>query len=198
MKRKLCWLKSVRLLKWLLKRSLLLTLLFMISLEMRMRNLRLQEKLSSLESEAQVLRQQAVFSSPIKSMQEHLSTPITPTKQVFKALLTSISFIYFISFLFSNQYLETGQFDFEELKVANYMQVSQSAGPALRDIANSDAKLRSSMERKQEEENNNQLVYWLSNGSNLLYLLQHSLKVASAVGGLQTKNLLFLLHSLAG
>lgn len=35
----------------------------------------------------------------------------------------------------------------------------------------------------QEEENNNHLAYWLSNGSNLLYLLQHSLKVASAVGG---------------
>ncbi|KAG6509115.1 hypothetical protein ZIOFF_034506 [Zingiber officinale] len=177
---------------------------------------RLQEKLSSLESEAQILRQRAVFSSPIKSMQEHLSTPITPTKQ----------------------YLETDQHDFEEMKVAN---VSQSAGQALRDIANSDAKLRrSSMERNQEnldalikcvsknigfsqekpvaastiykcllhwksfevektsvfdrliemfgsvieeEENNNHLAYWLSNGSHLLYLLQHNLKVTSAVGG---------------
>ncbi|XP_042391353.1 myosin-6-like isoform X1 [Zingiber officinale] len=179
---------------------------------------RLQEKLSSLESEAQILRQRAVFSSPIKSMQEHLSTPITPTKQ----------------------YLETDQHDFEEMKVAN-LQVSQSAGQALRDIANSDAKLRrSSMERNQEnldalikcvsknigfsqekpvaastiykcllhwksfevektsvfdrliemfgsvieeEENNNHLAYWLSNGSHLLYLLQHNLKVTSAVGG---------------
>ncbi|KAG6505647.1 hypothetical protein ZIOFF_038012 [Zingiber officinale] len=179
---------------------------------------RLQEKLSSLESEAQILRQRAVFSSPIKSMQEHLPTPISPTKQ----------------------YLETDQLDFEEMKVAN-LRVSQSAGQALRDTANSDAKLRrSSMERNQEnldalikcvsknigfsqekpvaastiykcllhwksfevektsvfdrliemfgsvieeEENNNHLAYWLSNGSHLLYLLQHNLKVTSAVGG---------------
>lgn len=98
-------------------------------------------------------------------------------------MLTSISFNSFRIFnifhfyLFSNQYLENDQLDFEEMKVANvcqftlhattscfmihkfvhnllvncqYLQVSQSAGPALRDIANSDAKLRrSSIERKQ-------------------------------------------------
>lgn len=44
-------------------------------------NDRLQEKLSNMESENQILRQQSLMHSPVKRMSEHLSIPTTPTKQ---------------------------------------------------------------------------------------------------------------------
>lgn len=44
-------------------------------------NDRLQEKMSNMESENQILRQQSLMHSPVKRMSEHLSIPTTPTKQ---------------------------------------------------------------------------------------------------------------------
>ncbi|THU47876.1 hypothetical protein C4D60_Mb09t20270 [Musa balbisiana] len=83
---------------------------------------RLQEKLSNLESEDQILRQQAMLHSPIKRMSEHLSIPVTPT----------------------NQNLENGHHDFQEPKEA------RSAPPAVNDYANGGTKLnRASIERQQ-------------------------------------------------
>ncbi|CAL9116696.1 unnamed protein product [Musa acuminata var. zebrina] len=174
---------------------------------------RLQEKMSNMESENQILRQQSLMHSPVKRMSEHLSIPTTPTKQAS---------------------LENGHHDVEELKEP------QSAPPAIKDYADTDAKLkRSYMERQQEnvdaliscvsrnvgfsqgkpvaaltiykclinwksfeaertsvfdcliqmigsaienEESNDQLAYWLSNASSLLFLLQKSLKAAGTVG----------------
>ncbi|WOL18254.1 myosin-8-like isoform X1 [Canna indica] len=173
---------------------------------------RLQEKLSNLESEDHILRQQTLLQSPIKRMSEHLSIPITPT----------------------NQNLENGHHDFQEHKEP------RSAPPVIRDHANGDTKFRRiSIEIQQEnvdtllscvlrtnefsqgkpvaaltiykcllhwksfesektnvfdhliqmigsaiedENDNDKLAYWLSNGSSLLFLLQRSLKVARAVG----------------
>ncbi|MQL71295.1 hypothetical protein Taro_003629 [Colocasia esculenta] len=42
---------------------------------------RLQEKLSNMESEDQILRQQALLNSPVKRMSEHLEIPKTPVKK---------------------------------------------------------------------------------------------------------------------
>ncbi|THU62385.1 hypothetical protein C4D60_Mb01t04580 [Musa balbisiana] len=84
---------------------------------------RLQEKLSNMESENQILRQQSLMHSPVKRMSEHLSIPTTPTKQAS---------------------LENGHHVVEELKEP------QSAPPAIKDYADTDAKLkRSYMERQQ-------------------------------------------------
>ncbi|XP_072971215.1 myosin-6-like isoform X1 [Typha angustifolia] len=173
--------------------------------------LRLQEKFSNMESEDKILRQQAFLNSPVKSMSEHLSIPVTPKHN-----------------------LENGHHVVDEPKEP------QSAPPAIKDYANSDPKLRKSyIERQHEnvdalinclskdlgfsqgkpvaafsiykcllhwksfeaektsvfdrliqligsaienEENNNLLAYWLSNASSLLFLLQRSLKAAGAVG----------------
>ncbi|XP_073106123.1 myosin-8 isoform X2 [Elaeis guineensis] len=173
----------------------------------------LQEKLSNMESEDQILRQQTLLNAPVKRMSEHLSSPATPTKHN----------------------LENGHH--EEPKEP------QSAPPVIKDYANSDPKLRRScIERQHEfvdalincvsrhigfsqgkpvaaltiykcllhwksfeaektsvfdrliqmvgsaienEENNDHLAYWLSNASSLLFLLQRSLKAAGAAGTAQ-------------
>ncbi|XP_017698241.2 myosin-8-like [Phoenix dactylifera] len=172
----------------------------------------LQEKLSNMESEDQILRQQTLLHAPVKRMSEHLSIPATPTKHN----------------------LENGHHDVEVPKEP------QSAPPAIKDYANSDPKLR--IERQHEivdalincvskhigfsqgkpvavltiykcllhwksfeaektsvfdrliqmigsaienEENNVHLAYWLSNTSSLLFLLQRSLKAAGAAGTVQ-------------
>ncbi|KAG1354825.1 Myosin-6 [Cocos nucifera] len=83
---------------------------------------RLQEKLSNMESENQVLRQQGLLNSPIKQISEHLSVPTTPKHN-----------------------LGNGHHDIEEPKEP------QSAPPAIKDYANSDPKLRRSYIEKQHE-----------------------------------------------
>ncbi|XP_019705642.1 myosin-6 isoform X2 [Elaeis guineensis] len=172
---------------------------------------RLQEKLSNMESENQVLRQQGLLNSPVKQISEHLSIPTTPSKH----------------------HLGNGRHDIEEPKEP------QSAPPAVKDYANSDPKLRRSYIERQHEcvdvlincvvqnigfsqgkpvaaltiyqcllhwksfeaektsvfdrliqvigsaiesnERNDHLAYWLSNTSTLLHLLQRSLKAAGAI-----------------
>ncbi|CAL9106643.1 unnamed protein product [Musa textilis] len=87
---------------------------------------RLQEKLSNLESEDRILRQQAMLHSPIKRMSEHLSIPVTPTNQVLIYFPTRITCLTLLA--------------------------SQSAPPAVNDYANGDTKLkRASIERQQED-----------------------------------------------
>ncbi|KAG6466163.1 hypothetical protein ZIOFF_076051 [Zingiber officinale] len=71
---------------------------------------RFKEKLSNMESENQILRQQTLLHSPVKRMSEHLSIPSTPTKHVS---------------------LENGNHHVEDPK---------SAPPAIKGCANADAK----------------------------------------------------------
>ncbi|WOK92762.1 myosin-6-like isoform X2 [Canna indica] len=171
---------------------------------------RLQEKLSNMESENQILRQQSLLHSPVKPMSEHLSIPKTPPKHS----------------------LENGHH--KEPKEP------QSAPPAIKDYMESDAKQSNSYVEKQlenvdvlvncvsrnigfsqgkpvaaltiykcllhwksfeaertsvfdrliqmigsaieNEESNDHLAYWLSNASSLLFLLQKSLKAAGTTG----------------
>uniref|UniRef100_A0A0E0K6W0 Uncharacterized protein n=1 Tax=Oryza punctata TaxID=4537 RepID=A0A0E0K6W0_ORYPU len=192
--------------------------------DLNMAMLRLQEKLCNMESEEKVQRQ-ALLSSPVKSMSEHLSIPIVPKN------------------------LENGYHEVEEPKEP------QSAPPAIKDYGNGDPKLRKScVDRQlenvdalidcvsknlgycggkpvaaftiykcllhwksfeaektsvfdrliqligsaiesayvvkplmQNEEDNDNLAYWLSNTSSLLFLLQRSLKAAGAPGSVSRK-----------
>ncbi|KAK1603409.1 hypothetical protein QYE76_016522 [Lolium multiflorum] len=173
--------------------------------DLNMAMLRLQEKISNMESDEKVQRQ-ALLSTPVRSMSEHLSIPIVPKN------------------------LENGYHEVEEPKEP------QSAPPVLKDYANGDPKLRKSSAEKQlenvdalidcvaknlgycegkpvaaftiykcllhwksfeaektsvfdrliqligsaieNEDDNDNLAYWLSNTSSLLFLLQRSLKGA--------------------
>uniref|UniRef100_A0A0E0GEV1 Myosin motor domain-containing protein n=1 Tax=Oryza nivara TaxID=4536 RepID=A0A0E0GEV1_ORYNI len=182
--------------------------------DLNMAMLRLQEKLSNMESEEKVQRQ-ALLSSPVKSMSEHLSIPIVPKN------------------------LENGFHEVEDPKEP------QSAPPAIKDYGNGDPKLRKSCVDRQlenvdalidcvsknlgycggkpvaaftiykcllhwksfeaektsvfdrliqligsaieNEEDNDNLAYWLSNTSSLLFLLQRSLKAAGAPGSVSRK-----------
>ncbi|RWR96090.1 myosin-6-like protein [Cinnamomum micranthum f. kanehirae] len=174
---------------------------------------RIEEKLSDMECEDQILRQQALLATPVKRMSEHLA--ITPIKSV-----------------------ENGHHENEEVRAKSE---PQSAPAAFKDDAESVNRLRRlHMERQHEsvdalikcvsqnigfcqrkpvaaftiyrcllhwksfeaertsvfdrliqmigyaienEDNNGLLAYWLSNTSNLLFLLQRSLKAAGAGGG---------------
>ncbi|CAA6655402.1 unnamed protein product [Spirodela intermedia] len=178
---------------------------------------RLQEKLSNMESEDQILRQKSLLNSPVKRMSEHLEIPKSPPKML----------------------LENGHHGSEELKEP------QSAPAAVKDYGSSDHRFRRSyIERQHEsvdalincivqnvgfsqgkpvaaftiykcllhwksfeaektsvfdhliqtigsaienEENNERLAYWLSNTSTLLFLLQRSLKAAGTGGAVPRK-----------
>ncbi|XBH65712.1 hypothetical protein VPH35_119269 [Triticum aestivum] len=182
--------------------------------DLNMAMLRLQEKISNMETDEKVQRQ-ALLSTPVRSMSEHLSIPIVPKN------------------------LENGYHEAEEPKEP------QSAPPALKDYGNGDPKLKKSSAEKQQEnvdalidcvaknlgycegkpvaaftiykcllhwksfeaektsvfdrliqligsaieneEDNDNLAYWLSNTSSLLFLLQRSLKAAGAPGTVSRK-----------
>ena len=63
---------------------------------------RLQEKISTMESEEKVQRQ-ALLSTPVKSMSEHLSIPIAPKVHVMDWLENDGSY-YWNSFFFFTQF----------------------------------------------------------------------------------------------
>lgn len=84
---------------------------------------RLKEKLSNMETENQVLRQNSLLNSPIRPMSEHLSIPTTPKKHD----------------------KENGQFKPEEIKEP------QSAPPAIREQANASTKLMIPYAERQHE-----------------------------------------------
>ncbi|ERN15904.1 hypothetical protein AMTR_s00039p00219460 [Amborella trichopoda] len=173
---------------------------------------RLEEKISNMESEDQILRQQSLLNSPVKRMSEHLSIPVIKN-------------------------VENGHHESGELKNKTE---PQGRLPASKEHAESENKLRKSqIERQhesvdalincimqnigfsngkpvaaftiyksllhwksfeaertsvfdrliqtigsaiQDEDDNEHLAYWLSNTSTLLFLLQRSLKAAGAPG----------------
>ncbi|AQK76181.1 myosin2 [Zea mays] len=184
--------------------------------DLNMAMLRLQEKISTMESEEKVQRQ-ALLSTPVKSMSEHLSIPIAPKAH----------------------HLENGFHEVEGLKEP------QSAPPAIKEYGNGDPKMKKSIVDRQlenvdaliecvgtnlgycagkpvaaitiykcllhwksfeadktsvfdrliqligsaieNEDDNDNLAYWLSNTSSLLFLLQRSLKAAGAPGSVSRK-----------
>ncbi|KAJ6792577.1 myosin-6-like [Iris pallida] len=247
---------------------------------------RLTEKLSNMEAENQVLRQQTLLQSPVKRMSEHLSIVATPTKQNLENghhdieehkpsnIPPNLSEHLSIVATPTKQNLENGHHDIEEHKPSNippnlseHLSIvatptkqnlenghhdieehkpsnePQSAPPAIKDFGNSDPKLRRYFIERQHEsvdalvncmvqkvgfsqgkpvaaftiykcllhwksfesektsvfdrliqmigsaienqEGSDNLAYWLSNTSTLLFLLQKSLKAAGAPGAAQ-------------
>ncbi|AQK76135.1 myosin2 [Zea mays] len=90
--------------------------------DLNMAMLRLQEKISTMESEEKVQRQ-ALLSTPVKSMSEHLSIPIAPKAH----------------------HLENGFHEVEGLKEP------QSAPPAIKEYGNGDPKMKKSIVDRQLE-----------------------------------------------
>ncbi|XP_072959114.1 myosin-6-like isoform X1 [Typha angustifolia] len=176
---------------------------------------RLQDKLANMESESQVLRQQALLHSPVKQAPEHPEVPTTPLKHILQNL--------------DNDWPHSmGRKE------------PQSAPPSFKDYGSSDPKLRRSFIERQHiyesvdtlidcltrriehsqgkpvaaftiykcllhwksfeaektsvfdrliqmigsvienQESNEDLAYWLSNASALLFLLQKNLKAAGS------------------
>ncbi|XP_042463506.1 myosin-6-like isoform X1 [Zingiber officinale] len=172
--------------------------------------LRLKEQLSNMESENQILRQQTLLHSPVKHMSEHLSNPTTPSKHnlengdhhieepkepqsappTFKnhenaeAKLSKLyaekqleSFDALVSCVRRNIGFSQGKpvaaltiykcllhwKSFEAERTSIFDRLIQTIGSAI-----------------ENEESNDHLAYWLSNASNLLFLLQKSLKASGA------------------
>ncbi|WOL13269.1 myosin-8-like isoform X2 [Canna indica] len=157
---------------------------------------RLKEKLSNLESEDKILRQQLHSSmkstseqnlenghhdssepkgSPSASVGANGNTKVTKPsterqQESVDALITCVSknigFSHgkpIASFTIYKCLLHWKSFEAEKTSVFDHL--IQMIGSVIED-----------------EDDNHRLAYWLSNGSNLLYLLQQSTKVASAVG----------------
>ncbi|XP_031503221.1 myosin-6-like isoform X2 [Nymphaea colorata] len=85
---------------------------------------RLEEKLSTMESEDQILRQQSLLNSPVKRMSEHLAIPAAP------------------------KILENGHHETESVNAKNEL---QSTPPTNKMLTESESKLRRSQLDKQHE-----------------------------------------------
>ncbi|KAK1266822.1 hypothetical protein QJS04_geneDACA000156 [Acorus gramineus] len=139
---------------------------------------RLEEKLSDMESEDQILRQQALLRPPIKRMSEHLAIPTNKTP-------------------------ENGHHEVARPKEKNDYIMEEPQSTPKKDDAYSDYKLRRHNAERQHahdrgpsnptmnqkikfrrinQDHNEDLSYWLSNTSTLLFLLQKSLKPAGGSG----------------
>ncbi|XP_074590120.1 myosin-6-like isoform X2 [Curcuma longa] len=172
--------------------------------------LRLKEQLSNMESENQILRQQTLLHSPVKRMSEHLSNPTTPSKHnlengdhhieepkepqsappTFKNYENAEAKL---SKLYAEKQLES--FDALVSCVKGNIGFSQGKPVAALTIykcllhwKSFEAERTSIFDRLiqtigsaiENEETNDHLAYWLSNASNLLFLLQKSLKASGA------------------
>ncbi|RYR03103.1 hypothetical protein Ahy_B06g081929 isoform B [Arachis hypogaea] len=108
---------------------------------------RLEEKFSDIESANHILQKQSQLNSSVKTIAEHIATPI-------------------------EEKLENGHHVVEEHKA-----VETCVTPVKLFGTDSDSKLRRSyIERQHDEDGNNLMAYWLSNTSALLFLLEQSLK----------------------
>ncbi|XP_042453154.1 myosin-6-like [Zingiber officinale] len=170
---------------------------------------RFKEKLSNMESENQILRQQTLLHSPVKRMSEHLSIPSTPTKHSLengnhhvedpKSAPPAIKGC-------ANADAKPNKFHAEiqlESVDALISCVSRNIGfsqgkpvaaltmyKCLLHWKSFEAERTSVFDRLiqmigsaiENEESNDHLAYWLSNASSLLFLLQKSIKPPGAAG----------------
>ncbi|XP_074572170.1 myosin-6-like [Curcuma longa] len=170
---------------------------------------RFKEKLSNMESENQILRQQTLLHSPVKRMSEHLSIPSTPTKHNLengnhhvedpKSAPPAIKDR-------ANADAKLNKFNAErqlESVDALISCVSRNIGfsqgkpvaaltmyKCLLHWKSFEAERTSVFDRLiqmigsaiENEESNDHLAYWLSNASSLLFLLQKSIKPPGAAG----------------
>uniref|UniRef100_A0A453Q2S7 Myosin motor domain-containing protein n=1 Tax=Aegilops tauschii subsp. strangulata TaxID=200361 RepID=A0A453Q2S7_AEGTS len=149
--------------------------------DLNMAMLRLQEKISNMETDEKVQRQ-ALLSTPVRSMSEHLSIPIVPKnlengyhEENVDALIDCVAKNLgycegkpVAAFTIYKCLLHWKSFEAEKTSV--FDRLIQLIGSAI-----------------ENEEDNDNLAYWLSNTSSLLFLLQRSLKAAGAPGTVSRK-----------
>uniref|UniRef100_A0A453Q289 Myosin motor domain-containing protein n=1 Tax=Aegilops tauschii subsp. strangulata TaxID=200361 RepID=A0A453Q289_AEGTS len=172
--------------------------------DLNMAMLRLQEKISNMETDEKVQRQ-ALLSTPVRSMSEHLSIPIVPknlengyheepqsappalkdygngdpklkkSSENVDALIDCVAKNLgycegkpVAAFTIYKCLLHWKSFEAEKTSV--FDRLIQLIGSAI-----------------ENEEDNDNLAYWLSNTSSLLFLLQRSLKAAGAPGTVSRK-----------
>ncbi|KAG5055444.1 hypothetical protein JHK85_007954 [Glycine max] len=112
---------------------------------------RLEEKFIDMESANHILQKQSLLNSSVKTIAEHLSSPL-------------------------DEKLENGHHAAEEKKA-----VDTFVTPVKQFGTESDSKLRRSyIERQHNQDDNDHMAYWLSNTSALLFLLEQSLKSGSS------------------
>ncbi|KAH9729029.1 Myosin-6 [Citrus sinensis] len=157
---------------------------------------RLEEKVSDMETENQILRQQSLLSTPIKKMSEHISAPATQEPQSatpVKKLGTE-----------SDSKLRRSHIEHQHENVDALINcVAKNLGycngkpvaaftiyKCLLHWKSFEAERTSVFDRLiqmigsaiENEDDNDHMAYWLSNTSTLLFLLQRSLKAAGASG----------------
>ncbi|XP_057959594.1 myosin-6-like isoform X2 [Malania oleifera] len=164
---------------------------------------RLEEKLSDMETEDQILRQQALLNSPVRKMSEHLgiSTPlplenghhesqsVTPAKKFDTEADSKLRR--------SNIERQHESVDALIKCVVQDLGFSQGKPVAAFTVykcllhwKSFEAERTSVFDRLiqmigsaiENQENNDHMAYWLSNASTLLFLLQRSLKATGAAG----------------
>ncbi|GMP90505.1 hypothetical protein CsSME_00041604 [Camellia sinensis var. sinensis] len=172
---------------------------------------RLEEKISDMESENQILRQQSLFNAPVKFVSEHPSTPVTknlengnhvneenksnelqtvtPTKK-----FGTESDSKFRRSLIERQHENVDALINCIMKEVGFSQGSPVAAftiyKCLLQWKSFEAERTSVFDRLiqtigsaiENQDNNDHMAYWLSNTSTLLFLLQRSLKTAGASG----------------
>ncbi|KAG4913301.1 hypothetical protein JHK86_053734 [Glycine max] len=112
---------------------------------------RLEEKFIDMESANHILQKQSLLNSSVKTIAEHLSSPL-------------------------DEKLENGHHAAEEQEA-----VDTFVTPVKQFGTESDSKLRRSYnERQHNQDDNDHMAYWLSNTSALLFLLEQSLKSGSS------------------
>ncbi|KAG6469013.1 hypothetical protein ZIOFF_073710 [Zingiber officinale] len=165
---------------------------------------RFKEKLSNMESENQILRQQTLLHSPVKRMSEHLSIPSTPTNHSLengnhhvadpKSAPPAIKDC-------ANADAKPNKFHAERQLVSVICSLNLKLLPHSKVAAltmykcllhwkSFEAERTSVFDRLiqmigsaiENEESNDHLAYWLSNASSLLFLLQKSIKPPGAAG----------------
>ncbi|XP_017700885.2 myosin-6-like isoform X2 [Phoenix dactylifera] len=166
---------------------------------------RLQEKLSNMESENQVLRQQALLNSPAKSLSEHLSIPITPSKhhdigepKEHQSAPPAIKDYANSNPKLRRSLTERQNDDVDALVNCVVQNIGFSQGKPVAALTiykfllhwkSFEAEKTSVFDRLiqmigsaiENNESNDHLAYWLSNTSTLLHLLERNLKTAGAI-----------------
>ncbi|KAH9729010.1 Myosin-6 [Citrus sinensis] len=172
---------------------------------------RLEEKVSDMETENQILRQQSLLSTPIKKMSEHISAPATQSLEnghhVIEENISNVTFL-------ATPVKKLGTESDSKLRRSHIEHQHENVDALINCVAKNlgycngkpvaaftiykcllhwksfEAERTSVFDRLiqmigsaiENEDDNDHMAYWLSNTSTLLFLLQRSLKAAGASG----------------
>jgi myosin-5 len=156
---------------------------------------RLEEKLSDMETEDQILRQQALLNSPVRKMSEHLAIP-TPLENGHREPQSAAPAKKFGTESFRRSQIERQHESVDALIKCVTQDLGFSEGKpvgaftvykCLLHWRSFEAERTSVFDRLiqligsaiENQDDNDHMAYWLTNTSTLLFLLQRSLKASS-------------------